>query len=174
VRLFVGVWPPPEVKEVLGSLARPDAPGVRWTAPDRWHVTLAFMGDVPEEEQRWWPSVVGVAARAVPAPPDALLGPATVLLGPAVLCLPVAGLDAAADAVCSAATALGLAHRLEARPFRGHLTVARAKGRGRIPRRLAGAALEASWAVDELCLVASVPGPGPARYRTLARSPVGR
>lgn len=57
VRLFVAVEPPPDavghLAEVVGGLAvsRAHAPGAsaRVTPPDRWHVTLAFLGDVPAD-----------------------------------------------------------------------------------------------------------------------------
>jgi 2'-5' RNA ligase len=173
VRLFVGAWPPPEVRRALGALDRPDTAGVRWTAPDRWHVTLAFCGEQGDDQHGPWAEVVVAAARALAGPPEAVLGPATVLLGPAVLCVPVAGLEGAADAVRAAAGRLGLAGSLDPRPFRGHLTLARGRGRGRIPPALAGAPVEARWAVVELVLVASPAGPGPTRYETLASATVG-
>ncbi|WP_255354228.1 2'-5' RNA ligase family protein [Frankia sp. ACN1ag] len=31
--------------------ARAAAPDLRWSAPDRWHVTLAFLGQVPDERR---------------------------------------------------------------------------------------------------------------------------
>ncbi|MDQ1444823.1 MAG: hypothetical protein QOI20_1287, partial [Acidimicrobiaceae bacterium] len=43
-RLFVAVWPRPEVVDALARLPRPDVPGLRWTGPDHWHVTLVFLG----------------------------------------------------------------------------------------------------------------------------------
>lgn len=48
-RLFFAVWPPEEVRErIWSSLAslRDTTTGVRWIPPDRYHVTLRFMGDV--------------------------------------------------------------------------------------------------------------------------------
>ena len=47
-RLFVAVWPPEEVGDVLAGLSRPDLPGVRWTAPERLLVTVRFLGDCDE------------------------------------------------------------------------------------------------------------------------------
>ena len=46
-RLFVALTPPAPVRAVLAALAEP-MPGVSWTAPERLHVTLRFLGDVPE------------------------------------------------------------------------------------------------------------------------------
>ncbi len=173
MRLFVGVWPTPEVRDVLASMPRPDDPGVRWTPRDRWHVTVAFLGQVTGGEADVWASTLCAAASSLQGRPEAHLGPATELLGPAVLSVPVAGLEPAAEALGSAALAAGLG--LDPRPFRGHLTLARARGRGRLPGALAGEPLQAGWTVAELCLVESVPGAHgqPPRYVTLTVAAVG-
>ncbi len=172
VRLFVGVWPTPEVCDVLASMPRPDTPGARWTPRHRWHVTVAFLGQVTGDEADAWASTLSAAASSLQRRPEANLGPATELLGPAVLSVPVAGLDPAAEALGSAALAAGLP--LDPRPFRGHLTLARARGRGRLPSALAGEPIHADWTVAELCLVESVTGARgqPPRYVTVSASAV--
>ncbi|NIR41602.1 MAG: RNA 2',3'-cyclic phosphodiesterase, partial [Actinobacteria bacterium] len=43
-RLFVAVWPPPSVVDLLARLPRREEPGVRWTTEAQWHVTLRFLG----------------------------------------------------------------------------------------------------------------------------------
>ena len=48
-RLFVAVVPPDDVLEAVAALPRPQEPGVRWTRPDTWHVTLRFLGDRVDE-----------------------------------------------------------------------------------------------------------------------------
>jgi 2'-5' RNA ligase len=46
MRLFVAVFPPPEALSHLESaLSTSD---IRLSAPARWHVTLAFLGEVPD------------------------------------------------------------------------------------------------------------------------------
>jgi 2'-5' RNA ligase len=43
--------PPDHVVEDLAEFLAPRQeaePGFRWTTPEQWHVTLAFMGRVPE------------------------------------------------------------------------------------------------------------------------------
>ena len=45
-RLFVAVDAPPEISEVLASLAEP-LHGFRWTRPETIHLTLLFIGDTP-------------------------------------------------------------------------------------------------------------------------------
>jgi 2'-5' RNA ligase len=57
----------------------------------------------------------------------------------------------------------------EGRPFRGHVTVARLKGLTRAAaRRLGGAAVSASWSVEEIALVRSRLGSDRARYEVVA------
>jgi 2'-5' RNA ligase len=50
VRLFVAVWPPNDVVDVLADLPRPDVAGVRWTTQGQWHVTLRFLGQVAADD----------------------------------------------------------------------------------------------------------------------------
>ncbi|MEU8380554.1 RNA 2',3'-cyclic phosphodiesterase [Streptosporangium sp. NPDC048865] len=51
MRLFVGLLPPPAARDelVLALEAhRPRWPGLRWLDPANWHVTLSFLGEVPD------------------------------------------------------------------------------------------------------------------------------
>jgi 2'-5' RNA ligase len=52
MRLFVAVVPPIEVVEDLSEFAAPrrEHPDedIRWAGDDHWHITLAFLGEVPE------------------------------------------------------------------------------------------------------------------------------
>jgi 2'-5' RNA ligase len=159
VRLFVAVIPPAPIRAAIAALDRPDAPGVRWTTADQWHVTLRFLGEVEDPS----PVVVALDSAGL-APATATLGPRLVALGRGVLTVPVAGLDALAGAV-TAATA-GVGNPAGGRPFRGHLTLARAR-RGASVRSLAGAAVAATFPVGEVRLVRSRLGPGGARYDDL-------
>src|SRR4051812_28143169 len=104
---------------MLATLDRPDVPGLRWTEPDQWHVTLRFFGDADPDEIGPLPQPRGVTA---------VLGPATVRLGRHVLAVPVAGLEELAAAWP------------QDRPFRGHLTLARSR-REPVPPRLVGVSL---------------------------------
>ncbi len=49
MRVFVAVFPPPEVRRSLIEAARAH-PGFRLTAPQRVHLTLKFLGDVPPDD----------------------------------------------------------------------------------------------------------------------------
>jgi len=83
VRLFVAVWPSDEVVDALAALPRPEAPGLRWTRPDQWHVTLRFLGEAE-------PDVAAGALGALAAEPTvAELGPVTRLLGNRIMVAPV-------------------------------------------------------------------------------------
>jgi 2'-5' RNA ligase len=166
VRLFVAVWPEAATLDVLGSLPRPALPGVRWTGPEQWHVTLRFLGDAdPDAVASRLTSVLAGRAGV-----EAVMGPVCALLGRAVLQVPVAGLEDLAGAVAVATADLGQAPRPG--PFHGHLTLAR----GRRPsdlRPLVGQAAAASWRVSEVTLVSSVPGRGGSRYEVLGRWSLG-
>jgi 2'-5' RNA ligase len=50
MRMFVAAVPPLPVLEDLEEFlsVRREAAGFRWTVPDQWHLTLAFLADVPE------------------------------------------------------------------------------------------------------------------------------
>lgn len=46
-RMFVAVVPTDPVREHLADFLKPRT-GLRWSPPDQWHVTLAFLAAVPE------------------------------------------------------------------------------------------------------------------------------
>jgi 2'-5' RNA ligase len=170
VRVWVGVWPPAEVLDRLEELLRPAEAALRWTRREQWHVTLEFLGEVAEDRVEPLADALQVGTAGSPSRTVAL-GPATVRLGRGQLVVPVAGVDDLAAAV-RAATSGVLARPPEDRPSRGHLTVARSRGRQPIPRSLEGTPVAAAWTVDEVALVRSHLGQGPARYETLATAPL--
>jgi 2'-5' RNA ligase len=154
-RLFVAVWPPPDVVEMLAALPRYPLAGARWTTERQWHVTLRFLGAVDAE-------VAAAALDRVASPRCiASIGPGPRRLGPSVLIVPVAGLDALAAAVNEAMDGLGPSPRL---PYRGHLTLARA-GNGALPRL--AVPVVAEWPVESVTLVESQLHPAGARYTTV-------
>ena len=168
MRLFVAVWPPAELVDQLAALPRPDVAGVRWTRPDQWHVTLRFLGRVDDVD-----TVVEALSGVEVAAVEAVAGPAVGRFGQRVLHVPVDGLGPVADAVVGATAALG--EPPEERPFNGHVTLARATGRGgRVDLRpLAGGPVAARWIVDELTLVSSDLHPHGARYTVVERFSLG-
>lgn len=147
---------------VLAALARPPSPGVRWVPPEQWHVTVRFLGAADPHE-------VGDALRRASLPAaTATLGPAVSRLGRGVVVVPVAGLDALGDAVSSATAELG--RPPDPRPFRGHLTLARLRGRAACG--VAGAPVRASFVVGELLVVSSRTGSEGASYLVVERVPL--
>jgi len=148
-RLFVAVWPPDDVLDLIAALPRPDVDGLRWTTREQWHITLRFFGAVELE-------VASAALRSVSAAAtSAVLGPEIGRFGKRVLHVPVAGLDAVAKAVVRATKKVGKPP--EPRPFKGHLTLARARDRRRGVDLgpLVGTQVIAEWPVSEVCLVES-------------------
>jgi 2'-5' RNA ligase len=135
---------------------------VRWTTRDQWHVTLRFLGEVPDDDLAEVTKAVQEAAAGSP-PRRVELGPLTIRLGRRALAVPVAGLDDLAAAV---------GDDPEARHFRGHLTLARSRGGRPLPAALAGQPVRSEWVVDEITLVRSYLGPAGPRYETLTVAPL--
>lgn len=169
VRLFVAVWPPAEVLDLVAALPRPGVVGLRWTSRDQWHVTLRFLGRVADPGPV--AEALARAAASVPGPLTAVLGPGTDRFGQRVLHVPVGGLEPLATAVIAATAEFG--EPPEDRPFHGHLTLARARGRVDL-RPLCGVPISATWQVDSVSLVRSDLHPRGARYADLATAPLGR
>lgn len=168
MRLFVAVWPSEEAEQHLRAIERTEQDDVRWTPEERWHVTLRFLGEV-DDPAPVVAAVAGVAATATP--PTAVLGEHVERLG-SVAVVPVSGLDDLAAAVIAAAH---LGQPADDRPFRGHVTVARARGRRPLPAGVAGRPAVSpggeprSWTVGAITVVRSVLGPD-HRYDVLARA----
>jgi 2'-5' RNA ligase len=170
VRLFVAVWPPADVVDVLADLPRPEVDGVRWTTRRQWHVTLRFLGQVAADGLDEMTATFGRIDVASAGLVSAEMGPATACLGRGILQVPVQGLEALARATVEATADVGQAP--DDRPFHGHLTLARARGRRGDLRRLRGTPLAARWKVTELTLVASTPHREGSRYEVVASLPL--
>ena len=172
MRLFVALVPPADALDELAAAveALRATPGLRWTRPEQWHVTLAFLAEVDERtREALTPRLERVARRHAP-PTLALAGGGR--FGGRVLWTRVDGDRAAlrrlADAVRAAARRCGLP--VDTRPYRPHLTLARTLARARDPATdLAplAAALDGfagrPWSASDLHLVRSVLGAGPGR-----------
>jgi 2'-5' RNA ligase len=162
--LFVAVVPPDEVLDRLGARPRPEVEGLRWTTRDQWHVTLRFLGQVDDVDE-----VTSVLRSAAFAPREARFGPVA-RFGRRVLHVPVAGLDDLGAAVVARTAALG--EPPDDRPFRGHITLARARSRRGVDlRKLTGEPIVASWPVAEIVLVESHLHPEGARYENVVKVP---
>ncbi len=164
-RLFVAVWPPQDVLDRLAILPRPQIEGIRWTAREQWHVTLRFLGAVPD---------VGPVAGALSAiglvATRAAVGPAVDRFGQRIVHVPVTGLDETAAAVVGATGHLGKPP--DDRPFHGHVTLARVAKHARVDlRALTGTRVQGEWEVDSVALVESRISRAGARYEVLERFP---
>ena len=156
-RLFVAVRPPPEVVERLLLLPRDRQPGLRWSEPSTWHVTLRFLG--PSDAD----AVVAALDTVLPGPPaTVVLGPVVEQLGRAVV-VPARGLDGLATAVRRVTADLGQA---DDQPFSGHLTLGRLRA-GAKPGAALGHSIRAEFVADLVELVASEPGPSGHRHEVL-------
>jgi 2'-5' RNA ligase len=162
-RLFLAVWAPDDVVEMLCELPRKDQRGVRFVPPENWHATLRFLGDADPDD------VVDAMNRAVLPASIGRVGPAIDMLGTHSVMAPVAGLDNLAAAVVDATHGLG---SLDPRPtYTGHITVARVK-RGAIVRKVVGMLCSVEFSVREVALVESRLRPTGSVYTTLAAWPV--
>jgi 2'-5' RNA ligase len=184
VRCFVAIDVSPGVRAALADAQgglRAAAPGadVRWVDPAQLHLTLQFLGQVPD------PQVVEIAARL-----------ATVAAGTPAIDLAAAGLGAfptprrarvvwagvtvgvaeLAELAKDIGTALApLGFPPEERPFRAHTTLGRVRsprGLGRLASALERAAsLQfGSWTARELVLYQSRLRPTGALYEAVARA----
>ncbi len=173
MRLFVAVFPP---EDVVADLRRRITPAagrtVRLTPVERWHVTLAFLGEVAPER-------LPDAERALDAVPPA--GPLRLRISgggsfgrgrSAVLWAgldgDLAGLRDLHAAVRRALVAGDLPH--DERPFTPHLTVAYANS-AEVRAALRDHA-GATWTADEFVLVRSLHNEG-GGYRRLRAWPLG-
>ncbi len=64
LRLFIGCEIPKALHDALLDFRRRHEkrleriPGIKWTEPNTWHLTLLFLGNVEEEQLRWLKGVI--------------------------------------------------------------------------------------------------------------------
>ena len=182
--MFVAITPPPTAVEDLDEFLTPRRdtwPG-RWTAPDQWHLTLAFMPGVADRhlddlEAR----LERVATRRTPF--EVALTGGGCFPDPAQAKVLFARLTGSGDqlgplatATRAAATKAGAAP--EGGPFTPHVTLARTRRPLEATRwlRVLDTYRGPVWPVRELVLVASHLGEGPRRrprHEVLSRWPLG-
>ncbi|WP_457030367.1 RNA 2',3'-cyclic phosphodiesterase [Kitasatospora sp. P5_F3] len=191
MRLFVAVNPPVVAVQELADAVAPlrELPGaerLRWSGVDGWHLTLAFLGELPVTEL---PALTGLLARVAEehgAHRLRLAGGGC--FGDRVLWAGVDGevwaLRRLAEAVREGVGELGV--ETDQFGFHPHLTLARAgssQGRRRAARRTDAGDLQSlagaldgfrgrEWRAGELCLMRSDQGIGPSRYTVLERLPL--
>lgn len=183
LRLFAAADVPEGHLEAIEALIAPwreRLPGGRWDPPEKWHVTLKFLG-------RTWPRLVGRVeeacreAAAAVEPFEVRLTGLGVFPSPRRARVLWVGLDDPGKGL--GRLAAGLDARLadefepEKRGFTPHLTVARFRETVRIPDPEALRAAECSappFAVDRLVLYRShLLGPRGSRYEAMEEFPLG-
>jgi len=177
MRLFIAIDLPDEVAAQARALCQGLA-AARWTNPGQLHLTLRFLGEVPDDQLA--PLQADLARVASPPFTLGLRGvgvfppkrrPARVLWAGVTPVEPVAALKAAIDAV------LGPDPEAGDRGFSPHLTLARFREdpRAALDGYLATHAgfASASWSVDFFHLYRSTLGSDGARHEILQRYPLG-
>ncbi|MFD8950253.1 RNA 2',3'-cyclic phosphodiesterase [Streptomyces xanthophaeus] len=176
VRVFIALAPPDEAKEELARELRPAYeayPGMRWNRIEDWHITLAFLGELPVATVPLLrPPLAELAAARRPL--ELALGGGS-HFGERVLWSGIEGdlegLHRLAADVRTVVKECGIA--FEDRPLRPHLTLARSRRNDPTSAVEAAAGLAAftgrPWQTDRLHLVGSNfgRGPGPIRYRDI-------
>ncbi len=179
MRCFVAL-PLPAALQVLAERLQIGLPVGRPVAPAQLHVTLAFLGDQPDDRLealhdglcaiRMAPVLVQITGMGVFGGDKPRLIIADVAPDPGLLALQ--------QAVAGAARQAGI--RLERRRFHPHITLARINGRLSAPEMgalhgvmAAHAGAQAQGLVPEFTLYRSDLGPKGARYDSLASYPLG-
>jgi 2'-5' RNA ligase len=171
VRLFVALRPPSvavrHAAEAVDAVRFAHG-GPRWVPADRWHLTLAFYGEVADRDLDRTARRVGRAVAGVPTLELALAGAGS--FARRAVWLGVTGTPG--DLRALRALAGALAREPHPPPYRPHLTIARL--RAGTDRAAADAAVTSlasyagpTWPATEVHLVRSLLGPQPV-YDDLA------
>jgi RNA 2',3'-cyclic 3'-phosphodiesterase len=190
LRLFVALEPPEPVRrrlaalgEALRRVAGAHAGDVRWAPPDRVHLTLQFLGAVPEERLgAVREAVAGAAAEAGPL--RLTVSGAGGFPTPRRPRVVWAGVGGDVEELLALAAAIGrhlapLGFPPDGRPLSPHVTLGRsrdARGAPGLGGAIAGtaAAEPIPWRAGEVVLFRSHLGPAGARHEPLARFPLER
>lgn len=187
MRCFVAVTPPGQARDDLDTFLEPRraAAPFRWTDPEQVHLTLAFVGDLPErrlddlverlERAASRRRPVRTAITGGGAFPHAA-GARVVWAGLALDEADAVEVRRMADGARAAANRAGAA--VDGQRFRPHLTVARCPRPTEVTRwvRLLDAYRGPEWTIDSFTLVESHLGEGPRRrprHEVVAEFPLG-
>ena len=189
MRMFVAAVPPAPALEDLEEFlsVRRDAAAFRWTIPDQWHVTLAFLADVPERSYDDLLERLARAARKRRRMSAAIagggafpnVGRARVVW--AGVDVDAAGIDGAeelrrlATGCRAAASKAGI--EVAGERFKPHVTLARVGRPVEVTPwvRLLDAYRGPEFPIDEISLIASHLGEGPRkrpRYEVVEKFPL--
>jgi RNA 2',3'-cyclic 3'-phosphodiesterase len=172
-RLFFALWPQDAFQVTLADATRSAVVGWggRAVPPENFHITLAFLGSVPQRRLAEVVAIAGQVADEIDRPPLQLAFDGIEYWKKAqVVCATASATPPAAielaDALKSQLTAAGFAPDLK--PFRAHVTLARKVPRGSHE----GTMRTVLWRFTEFALVDSRTGPEGALYSVLNSWPL--
>jgi 2'-5' RNA ligase len=182
LRAFFAVDLPPETRAAVGNaldVLRAEGPAdVRWLAPENQHLTLKFLGEIPEDRvERLVARAQAKLAAAEPFEVElAGFGAFPNAREARVLWL---GVARGAGELAKLARKLDAAARVvgaerERRPFAAHLTLGRLREPRRVELERIAAPEVTGFTVDEVVLYESRLSPGGSRYVPLAHLPLGK
>jgi 2'-5' RNA ligase len=177
MRLFVGIPLTVAVIEELSAASmrlQSQADGLRWSAPESWHITMQFLGTTPQYE--CIVSRLGdLRSSPVPIQLEGLgfFDRAGVFFAGVNL---TPELEALQQRVIGATGLCGFIP--ETRPYHPHITLARSKGKGgrglgELKSKIHRDPRFTSFIADAFVLYESVPGPGGSRYEIRDRFTLG-
>ena len=179
MRLFVGIpLAATVIDEISTTSARLqcDGPGLRWSAPESWHISLQFLGNTGREQYKCtvarlhkihlpsvaiWLEKLGFFDRAGIVFAGIRLTPELLLLQERVT---------AATKLCGFVS--------EARPYQPHITLARSKGKGQrkalreLKTKIRPQPGFTRFVAEEFLLYESFLGPAGSRYEIRERFPL--
>lgn len=176
LRVFVALAPPDDAKDELARALQPACvryPRLRWNRIEDWHITLAFLGELPTTAVPPLRSLLADRAASHPALQLGLRGGGHFderLLWSGIDG-DLEGLHQLAAGIRDLARSCGI--EFHERPLRPHLTLARSRRDDptSVPQAAAGLAgfVGRRWRTERLHLVGSNigRGPGPIRYRDI-------
>ena len=183
IRTFIAVFPPKEISQRLGEAIakfRGSAPEAKWVAPENFHFTLRFLGDLPEERLDLLARCVAESVRGE-APFDLTLtglGAFPSAGRPRVLWV---GTDAGGERLSRLAEIVESGLRSEKfgkadKPFSPHLTIARwrrPERNERVGKLIETSPLEAGpFRVEAVNVMESVLRPQGPAYKSRAACPL--
>jgi 2'-5' RNA ligase len=159
---------------------------MRWTLAEQFHITLAFMADVPDHLIDEYADRLAEGLARIPVPVLRLAGPVTFpnpaetrLLGVGVM-PETEGADVVLERMAGRArnAAVTVGTEVDGHRFRPHLSIARLRRAADTTNwvRLLETYTGPEWPVIEAAVIASHLGQGPGgrpRYETVAEIPLG-
>jgi 2'-5' RNA ligase len=174
-RLFFALWPEPAQQVALSQATRHEVErsGGQAVPPQNFHITLVFVGSVPQSDVGRIGSIASQVAEAVgPEPAHIALDSFEHWKKPRIVCLTtqLPASDRAAriaELLRNRLAAAGLAP--DPRPLRPHITLVRKVSGGGTKEMLP----PVQWIFHEFALIESQTGPAGPVYRCRARFPLG-